>query len=96
MTTHNPHGGLDEREEFLVDGCPRCEEYVAELGLPFDADRFRAFWQKMVKVEFDNSGGYKSMLDKALGRQLYYVATALWRAFGLDPRALLARGGSAG
>jgi CheY-like chemotaxis protein len=88
MTTHIPHPVLGDRREFLVDGCPRCEEYVRDLGVPFDEDRFRAFWAKMVRVEFDDAEGYDSTLDRRLGRNLYHVALALQRAFGLDPRTL--------
>lgn len=88
MTTHAHHPPPAERREFLVDGCPRCAEYAADLGLHFDEERFRAFWTKMVTVEFHDDGGYLSQTDKELGRRLYYVALALQRAFGLDPERL--------
>lgn len=77
-----------EREVFLVDGCERCVEYVEDLGTSFDAERFRAFWRKMVEVEYDYVGGYRSKLDKRLGRRLYWISLSLQRAFGLDPREL--------
>lgn len=82
---HEPHPSPAERVEFLVDGCPRCSEYVRDFGLHFDPERFRSFWEKMVTVEFDDDGGYASDLDKELGQKLYYVALALQRAFGLNP-----------
>lgn len=87
MTTHARHPDPTGREEFLVDGCPRCEEYLDELGLPFDPERFRAFWRKMISVEYDDEGGYASELDKQLGRRLYHLSLSLERAFALDPRA---------
>lgn len=78
-----------EREAFLIDGCPRCAEYVEDLGCSFDADRFRAFWRKMIDVEYDVEGGYASVLDAKLGRRLYCVSLALHRAsFGFNPREL--------
>lgn len=73
---------------FLIDGCPRCEEYADELGVHFDPGRWRAFWAKMHTVEFQNTGGYQSILDKQLGQQLYYVALGLQRAFGIRSEAL--------
>lgn len=88
MSSHIAHPDPTEREAFLVDGCPRCAEYVAELGLHFDVKRFRAFWKKMVAVEFDDIGGYASKADKALGRSLYYIALSFQRAYGLDPHSL--------
>lgn len=88
MTVHAPHPGPSDRREFLVDGCLRCAEYVEDYGLPFDEDRFRAFWAKMVRVEFDDAEGYDSGLDRTLGRRLYHVALALQRAFSLDPHTL--------
>lgn len=91
MTIHTRHPQPYERLEFLVDGCPRCAEYAADLGLHFDEGRFRAFWEKMVAVEFHDDGGYASQTDKALGRRLYYVALALQRTFGLDPERLAER-----
>lgn len=84
-----------DRAAFLVDGCPRCAEYVEDLGVSFDAERFRAFWEKMVEVEYDDASGYASTLDKQLGRRLYVVSLSLHRAFGLDPRGLLLGGGRA-
>ncbi len=91
MSTHvHPPGTPepDARGAFLIDGCERCAEYAADLGLHFDSDRFRAFWRKMIEVEYDDIAGYESELDKQLGRRLYYVSLALQRAFGLDPREL--------
>lgn len=85
MTIHLRHPGPGEREEFLVDGCPRCAEYLDDLGLSFDEQRFRAFWQTMVAVEFQGNGGYHSLLDADLGLALYKVALSLQRAFGFDP-----------
>lgn len=87
MTIHVQHPGTDDREEFLVDGCPRCAEYVADLGVQFDAARFRAFWAKMLEVEIDGTGCYASKADKELGSRLYLVALQLERAFALDLRA---------
>lgn len=92
MSAHrHPHGTPDPagRADFLVDGCPRCAEYARDLGLPFDPARFRAFWRKMVEVEFDSTGGYASDLDKQLGRSLYYVALGLQRSFGINPHTPL-------
>lgn len=77
-----------ERPEFLVDGCPRCEEYESDMGLHFDAPRFIAFWRHMIDVEFEDEGGYMSVLDRQLGRKLFYVALALHRAFGLTAQDL--------
>lgn len=87
MTTHIQHPTLDQREMFMVDGCPRCAEYADDLGVHFDPERFRAFWAKMVEVEFDDVGGYASASDKALGSQLYLVALQFQRSFGIDPHA---------
>lgn len=89
MTQHIAHGDLSDRDEYLVDGCPRCDQYVAELGIHFDAERFRSFWGKMVEVEFDSKGGYASTNDKVLGRRLYTLALSLQRAFGLDPHTMV-------
>ncbi len=85
MTQHIAHPDPNERPEFLVDGCPRCYEYVADLGLHFTPDRFRAFWEKMTHVEWDNTEGYRSNYDKELGRRLYLVSLCFERAFGLRP-----------
>jgi hypothetical protein len=89
VTTHARHPQPSERREFLVDGCPRCAEYAADLGLHFDEDRFRAFWAKMIRVEFDDAEGWDSETDRDLGRRLFSVALSLQRAFGLNPRDLL-------
>jgi hypothetical protein len=89
MTQHVMHENPQERDAFLVDGCPRCSEYVDDLGVPFDPGRFRAFWVKMVAVEFQDTGGYASQLDKELGRRLYLVALGLQRGFGIDPAAFV-------
>jgi hypothetical protein len=86
----------DGRGAFLIDGCERCDEYLEDLGVHFDADRFRAFWAKMVEVEYDDVGGYESDLDKQLGRRLYIVALSLQRGFGLDPRDLAKRAAPGG
>lgn len=74
---HSPHPSPSE--EFLVDGCPRCKEYADELGIPFDQDRWAAFWKKMVEVEFTNIGSWASEYDRLLGRRLYLVALGLQR-----------------
>lgn len=74
--------------EFLVDHCPRCEEYVEQLGRPFDPERFTLFWEKMVRVEWDHDGNWWSSLDRELGRRLYLVSLQLQAAFGLHPRDL--------
>jgi len=87
MTVHDPpHPPPLAREEFLVDGCARCAEYAADLGLHFDRERWRAFWEKMIRVEFDDEGTYASGLDRQLGRKLYYVVLGLQRATGVEPR----------
>jgi hypothetical protein len=91
MSSHvHPPGtpAPDGRDAFLIDGCNRCAEYVDDFGVSFDPDRFRAFWRKMVDVEYDDASGYASKLDKRLGRRLYLVSLTLHRAFGLDPREL--------
>lgn len=85
---HSPHPSPSAREEFLVDGCPRCEEYADELGLYFDQDRWRAFWKKMLAIEFRDEGGYRSLLDKRLGSRLYLVALGLQRQ-GIDVHRLV-------
>lgn len=91
MSSHTHLPGTpapDDRDVFLIDDCERCAEYVEDLGCSFDSDRFRAFWRKMVDVEYDDASGYASALDKQLGRRLYIVSLSLHRAFGLDPREL--------
>lgn len=87
---HHPPGTLDPdgRRRFLIDGCPRCEEYVEMLGRPFTPGRFREFWDKMVEVEWDSKGSWGSRLDAALGRKLYLVSLQMQSAFGLHPREL--------
>jgi hypothetical protein len=81
-----PH--IDARDYFLVDGCERCAEYVEMLGRPFDPARFRAFWDKMVRVEWDHTEVWQSKLDAELGHKLYLVALQFQVAFGLDPHEL--------
>lgn len=90
MTAHAQHPPPEERSEFLVDGCARCEEYVTELGIPFTAPRFLMFWRKMVDVEFEDAGGWHSELDQRLGLQLYKIALVFQRAFNMDPHVPLA------
>jgi hypothetical protein len=85
VTAHECHASPEARPEFLVDGCPRCQEYVDDLGVYFDPERFRAFWAKMIEVEFDDDGGYASVADGELGHRLYLVALQFQRAFGIDP-----------
>lgn len=72
---------------FLIDGCERCAEYVNDQGVHFDPERWLAFWQHMVDVEFappfKGDTHYRSGLDARLGRQLYHVALAMQRAWGL-------------
>jgi hypothetical protein len=85
---HPPGAGHWPSRAFLVDGCPRCEEYVEMLGRPFDPIGFREFWDKMVRVEWDNTEAWDSKLDAALGRKLYLVTLQLQAAFGLHPREL--------
>lgn len=87
MTVHD-HRKDAGRGEFLVDGCERCDEYLRDLGLSFDPVRWRAFWQHMVNVEFDNDTHYDSKLDAALGHRLYFVALGLQRAFRFDPHTV--------
>jgi hypothetical protein len=90
MTMHAIHAGPEQRAMFLVDGCPRCAEYARDLGIHFTEERFRAFWRKMVEVEFNDYGAYASQLDKQLGRQLYLVALAITRVTGNpDPLAII-------
>lgn len=93
MTTHIAHPSPDERDEFLVDGCARCEEYVENEGVHFDWDRFAAFWAKMVEIEYDSTGAYASDLDRRLGRRLYHLSLQLERAFGIEARTLAMIGG---
>ena len=85
---HIAHPGIRDREEFLVDGCPRCREYVDDLGLHFDPQRFRDFWEHMTRVEWDDADHYHSESDKELGRRLYLVSLSFERAFGLHPRMI--------
>jgi hypothetical protein len=73
---------------FLTDGCERCQEFVENLGRSFSPLSFRRFWAKMVKVEWDGVGVYRSKLDSELGRRLYLVALQLEAAFGVHPREL--------
>lgn len=80
MATHIQHPPPSERKMFLVDGCPRCKEYVRDFGLHFDPERFREFWKHMYEIEFKDGGGYASNLDKQLGRSLYYVALSFQKA----------------
>lgn len=88
MSAHDNHPAPGERDAFLVDGCPRCQEYADDVGLHFDQGRFRAFWQHMIDVEYRDRAAYRSQLDKALGRRLYYVSLCLHRAFGIDAEAV--------
>ncbi len=88
MTAHHNHASPADRKEFLVDGCPRCAEYVRDIGIHFDVHRFRAFWAKMLEVEYGDYGAWGSELDQELGRTLYRVSLALERAFSLNPHAL--------
>jgi hypothetical protein len=89
VTTHYHPPGTPQPWEpgrdgpFLIDGCPRCEEYVAAEGIWFDEGRWRAFWLHMLDVETDQHRGYGSRLDKLLGEKLWHVALGLQRAFGL-------------
>jgi hypothetical protein len=85
---HPPGTGHWPSPAFLVDGCPRCAEYVEMIGRPFDSERFREFWAKMVEVEWDDIGHYHSKFDAALGRKLYLVSLQFEAAFGLHPREL--------
>lgn len=85
MTIHNHHISPNDREEFLVDGCPRCEQYVENLGIDFDALRFADFWRKMIQIEWFDYGRYASKLDRDLGSKLYWVSLSLNRAFGINP-----------
>jgi hypothetical protein len=78
----------DPRDPFLIDGCERCQEYVELLGRPFDPVRFRAFWDKMVEVEWDNDSWWNSKLDASLGHKLYLVSLQMQAAFGIDPHHL--------
>lgn len=84
---HSPHPSPSEREEFLVDGCPRCKEYADELGIFFDQDRWAAFWKKMLEVEFGD-GHWTSRTDAMLGGRLYLVALGLQRQ-GIDIERLV-------
>lgn len=92
MTTHIAHPSPNERREFLVDDCPRCYEYVEDNGIHFDPSQFRAFWRKMIEVEFNDIGGYESKADKELGTRLYQVTLSLQRAFDLDPHRVMPSG----
>ena len=93
MTVHEHPSGTpspDGRDPnpFLIDGCPRCDEYVEMLGRHFDAPRFRAFWDKMIRVEWLHIEAYASDLDAALGHKLYLVSLSFEHAFGIDPSRL--------
>jgi hypothetical protein len=85
-TIHNTHP--DPRPEFLVDGCPRCEEYVRDLGVEFDAIRWRTFWEHVIAVEYDGTARYKSALDNQLGTQWARIMVGMERAYGVDPREI--------
>lgn len=80
----------NDRTAFLVDGCPRCAQYVRDLGIHFDSGRFRAFWNHMIDGEFfhDNDAHYETRLDDQLGSALFKLALSLQRAFGFTAEDL--------
>jgi hypothetical protein len=88
MTVHDHRNETPPRPgrmAFLVDGCPRCEEYVELMGRPFDPGRFASFWRHMLDVEFDQGdASYVSALDSKLGGKLYLVALSMQAAFNLS------------
>lgn len=90
MSAHLPHPERNEAKlPLLFDGCARCEEQAADLGINLDQERWRAAWQQMLRVEYDDVGAYLSLVDRQLGRSLYHMSLILQRQ-GLDPRALFA------
>lgn len=74
---------LDSNEPLLFDGCTDCERLVNPV---FQSPTMsRALWAKMVRVDFQLTGGYRSDTEAKAGSRLYEAALFLQRAFGLEP-----------
>lgn len=86
MTIHTPHEST--LEVGLVDGCPRCGEHAADPLASLDSEHITDLWQRMLAVEFDDDGRYRTENEATACRVLYRHALFLQKT-GTDPRGLL-------
>jgi len=84
MPSHTVHE--DIAEAGLNDDCERCAEIATNPVVYLDGENFRALWAKMISVEFDDQGGYRSDNERTAGKQLYTIALFVERHTILDPR----------
>ena len=93
--SHGPHEEIQGKEgALLYDGCAECESR-AEAGLEgclhLDLWSFAEAWNRMVDVEHEEEGAYRSEAEAKLCRSLYHVALLIerhgtrnpWQAFAM-------------
>lgn len=107
MSSHIAHPArerfydLDGPEPILYDDCPRCEEHAAYPMASLDDDFTRALYLKMVAVEREHEGHYRSAAEARACHTFYGLAVWLerhkkllrshGRVEGLDPWDLFIR-----
>lgn len=69
----------DRADALLFDDCEDCDRRARDLGLGLDEERFELMWRRMLDVEYDESGAYRSTNESILGKQLYQVSLLVQR-----------------
>lgn len=72
------------------DGCAECERKARDILL-WNKESAAALWAKMVVVEYDGAGSYRSEAESAACGLVYAVSIYLERHAQMDPHLVLAR-----
>jgi hypothetical protein len=90
MATHAIHhvpGGSPE--PILYDDCPRCEEHAnGILNLSLDRETTGLLWRRMVQVEHEDMGRYRSEAEATACHTLYGIAVWMERYTRINPWTL--------
>jgi hypothetical protein len=89
MPSHSVHE--DTHTHGLADDCGRCAE-LASRPWELDDDNLRAFWNRMIVVEFATDSTrprYRSDTESRLCARFYEMALVLER-LGVNPRTIAA------
>lgn len=85
----NPIEGLSQdREPILYDGCADCESRARMALYSLDRQFTEAVWRKMVLVEHEHEGRYRSDAEARACKQMYEVAVFLERFTAISPWTL--------
>ena len=81
--THRFHPtGDDPPDTTLYDNSDRSTQQADNL-LSLDVDKFRRLWDRTVDFELHDEGGYKTAVEKQVGRRLWHMMLILQRFEGV-------------